>query len=394
MSENQSLLRLSDGQLFWLEPGRGESAVDGDVRQRLVSELEKRNHRVVFAAPGEDVRLIDVSVSREERRHLDQALPFMLEEQLSEDIDALHFARGSLTQDHLPVAVVSDTCMEQWRSQLADLPPTLPWVPEPLLLPHQSGEWTVVQDGARVLLRFGDGRGACLEVAHLSLLLSSLASEAPERVVVYASDEALRPLFDPWADRLEWRRGGLSEALLLGQGGDGSLDLRQGDYAPRLPYEAWWRQWRVVAALLLVGVLAQAGSIWLDLRRLDRENLVLRQEIQALYRQVNPRGNVVDAERQLRRQIQALSGDGGNASFTTLLAPLGEAVSRREGTRLASLNYSQRSGELRVNLLAPDFDEVEALRQALVKAGLQATLENSSRNGDRVRARLRIGGEA
>lgn len=394
MSENQSLLRIRDGSLYWLEPGQGDVAVEDDALERLRVALAQRNHQIVFAAPGEDVRLLEVSVTREERRHLDQALPFMLEEQLSEDIEGLHFARGKYHGNELQVAVVSEDCMGEWQAQLGDLPPMLPWIPEPLLLPWQNGEWTVVLDGDRALLRLGPGRGACIEFSHLPLLLSSLGGQAPDRVVVYAPDDTQRPVFESWADRLEWRRGGLAEALLLGQRSEASLDLRQGAWAPRLPYEAWWRQWRPVAAVLLVGLVLHTGATWLDLRRLDRENLVLRGEVQALYRQVNPRGNVVDAERQLRRQIQALSGEAGDSSFTALLAPLGEAVSERRDTRLASLNYSQRSGELRVNLLAPDFDEVEALRQALIKAGLQAKLENTSRNRDRVRARLSIGGGA
>jgi hypothetical protein len=41
-------------------------------------------------------------------------------------------------------------------------------------------------------------------------------------------------------------------------------------------------------------------------------------------------------------------------------------------------------------MLAPDFDAVEDIRAGLVNAGLDATLENSSRAGEGVRARLRI----
>jgi type II secretory pathway component PulL len=57
------------------------------------------------------------------------------------------------------------------------------------------------------------------------------------------------------------------------------------------------------------------------------------------------------------------------------------------------LTYSQSRGELRINLLAPDFGAVERLQSALSAQGVQATLENSSRSGDQVRARLRIGGD-
>ena len=69
-------------------------------------------------------------------------------------------------------------------------------------------------------------------------------------------------------------------------------------------------------------------------------------------------------------------------------------IASADGMQLASLNYSQGSRELRINLLAPDFGAVEGLRAALTQDGLDATLENSSRSGDRVRARLRIGGRS
>ncbi len=109
---------------------------------------------------------------------------------------------------------------------------------------------------------------------------------------------------------------------------------------------------------------------------------------------VNPRGAVVDPERQLQRQVAALRGGGGGGSFTALLAPLAEGIGAKAGLQLASLTYSQSRGELRINLLAPDFSAVERLQAALSAQGVQASLENSSRSGDQVRARLRIGGDS
>ena len=131
-------------------------------------------------------------------------------------------------------------------------------------------------------------------------------------------------------------------------------------------------------------------SGWLQVQQLERENLALRGEIEAVYREVNPRGAVVDPERQLQRQLASLRGGGGGASFTGLLSPLAMQLAEAGGMQLASLNYSQSGNELRINLLAPNFAAVEALRTALTGEGLDATLENSSRSGDGVRARLRL----
>ena len=348
------------------------------------------------AAPGADVRLFELAPTREERRHLDTSLPFMLEESLAEDIEGLHFARRESAPGQLSVAVVSRARMAQWQEQLGEFAALPNWVPEPLLLPWEAGQWTLVLEPQQALLRYGACAGTTLEPDLLPALLTALAAEAdPEALVVYGADEArdLELLPPELRPRAQWRRGGLGDALLLSAAAGPLLNLRQGDFAPRLPLERWWRQWRAVAALLLVAVAAHLLAGWLDLRSLRAENLALRAEIERIYRDVNPRGAVVDAEKQLRRQLEALGGAESTARFASLLEPLGRLIAAQQGTMLASLNYNQRSGELRVNLIAPDFAAVESIRAGLVAAGQVAALENSSRSGDRVRARLTLQAE-
>ena len=100
MSENISLLRLRDGRLHWLRAGSSQSldVADTAVADDLRAQLAQRGHHVVFAAPGSDIRLLELATTREERRHLDAALPYMLEELLAEDIEQLHFEAAPPTQ--------------------------------------------------------------------------------------------------------------------------------------------------------------------------------------------------------------------------------------------------------------------------------------------------------
>ena len=394
MSENRSVLMLRDGALEWLSPGSHARRVDDDLtRAALRDELGRRDHRVAFAAPGGDIRLLSREVAPEERRHLDSSLPFLLEESLTEDIEDLHFARQMLGRDRCAVAVVAHERMEHWRDDLGEFATLVPWIPEALLLPWQDGEWTLVFDGDSALLRYGDCLGTRMERALLPALLAGLAEELPPAtLVVYGTEESAERASVPEALResVSWRRGDLASALLL-SGNEAPIDLRQGSYAPQLPYARWWTQWRNVAALAGVALAVHLLSGWLQIQRLERENLALRSEIEAVYREVNPRGAVVDPERQLQRQLAALRGGGGGGSFTGLLSPLATQLAAADGMQLASLNYSQSGGELRINLLAPNFAAVEALRTALTGEGIDATLENSSRSGEGVRARLRLG---
>lgn len=395
MSENQSVLLLRDGALFWLEPGAevARSVHSDEDRQALAQQLAKRGHGHVFAVPGADVRLLEIDIAKEERRHLDGSLPFMLEETLSEDIEELHFAKVPLGADRYSVAVVRKACMHSWKAALADLAENIDWIPEPLLLPWQAGEWTILLEGESALLRFGQGEGTRIERDLLPSLLSALGQTVEvQRVLVYGDNEEkdTAQVSACVSAPIEWRRGSLGTTLLLGGATASTVRLLQGEFAPRLPFDRWWQQWRMVAAVLLLAVVADGLTAWLDYRHLERENLALRTEMQGIYRRVNPRGAVSDIEKQLNGQLRALRGDGGNGSFLTLLAPLSDAFPKSGEMNLASLTYSQRSEEIRVNINAPSFDAVEALRTRLNTGGLVATMESSSRSGDRVRARLRM----
>ena len=45
-----------------------------------------------------------------------------------------------------------------------------------------------------------------------------------------------------------------------------------------------------------------------------------------------------------------------------------------------------------MNIVAADYTAVEQIREGINKTGLKAVMESSSAQGDRVRARIRVGG--
>ena len=124
-------------------------------------------------------------------------------------------------------------------------------------------------------------------------------------------------------------------------------------------------------------------------RRLGERHLQLRQQIEALYRSVEPRGNAPEPERQLQRKVQALRGQGG-AALMPLLQSVGAAVHGIDGVALQSLSYSDRQQEVRISFSAGSFADVEKLRQAIAAKGLEAQLVGSSADGSRTRAQMRV----
>ncbi|NND66453.1 MAG: type II secretion system protein GspL [Halioglobus sp.] len=391
-----AVVRLIDGRLAWYPPGAsdGPQWLDDEIQaDTLRAALSQRRMRVVFAAPGADVRLLRLSVTPEEKKHIDRSLPFMLEEQVAADVEDLHFAHQAQDKTQYTVGVVASDAMAGWEAHLSDFQGITTWVPEPLLLPWQRGEWCLVLEGERAILRCGSADGFSVERDLLPILLGGLTGEdaTPEAIVIYGADQAADTDLVPeqLRDRVQWRDGDFYSALLLADE-EVPLNLLQGDFAPRLPLGRWWRHWRAAAALFVAAFLLQLVALYADYRNLNAQNLALRGAVEESYRKANPRGVINEAERQLTRQLNALRGTGQTSGFTSLMHRVGTAVASMPGTSIASINYSDKGDSMRMNVVAKDFEGVEQLRQKLAGAGLKAVMESSNAQDKGVRARLRV----
>ena len=392
-----AVVRLVEGRLAWYPPGAGDQPqwLDDDaVRDSLRATLSQRRIKVCFAAPGADARLLTLTVAPEEKKHLSQSLPFMLEEQVAADVDNLHFAYTPLEDDRYAAAVVAKAKMLEWQSLFDELPGIPPWIPEPLLLPWQAGEWCLVMEGDTAIVRTGQCEGFTIERELVDPILQGVLgdSDAPSAVIVYGMDQAADTALLPkeLRDKVQWRRGNLCAALLLSEVPAVRVNLLQGEFAPRLPLEQWWRQWRAVAAVFAAACIIQLAAVYAEYRSLSSQNLALRTAVEESYRQAIPRGAVVDAEKQLRRQLELAGGSGQPSGFIGLIERVGGAIAGMPGTSIASINYNDKGNEMRLNIVAADFEGVEQLRSRMSEAGLEAIMESSTTQGERVSARLRV----
>ncbi|MEZ5573980.1 MAG: type II secretion system protein GspL [Halioglobus sp.] len=394
---NTAVVRLIADRLAWYPPGAGvepQWLEDEAVSEKLRAMLAQRRIKVCFAAPGADTRLLTLTVAPEEKKHLSRSLPYTLEEQVAADVDNLHFAFCPLEDNTFAVAIAARDKMLQWQSLLADYPGIQQWLPEPLLLPWQAGEWCLVLEGDTAIVRVGECAGFTVERDLLTTVLHSVVTESgiPDAVIVYGMDETADTEVLPMAvrDRMQWRRGNLCAALLLSETPQIKLNLLQGEFAPRLPLALWWKQWRAVAAVFAAAFVLQLVAVYAEYRNLSAQNLALRTAIEQSYRRAFPQGQVVDAEKQLRRQLDALGGTGQASGFVGLIERVGKAIHGMPGTSIASINYNDKGDEMRLNIVAADFEGVEQLRSRINEAGLEAIMESSSTQGDRVSARLRV----
>lgn len=396
--QNTAIIRRVDGELAWFPPGANDGPhwLNQDAEQEALRQaIAERRLSLLFAVPGEEVRLLPMQVTSQERRHFNKSLPFLLEEELAVDITELHFAHCAIDKLDYAVAVCSHDNMQAYRNLLGGFQGIDKWIPEPLLLPWQQGEWCLVLEEQRAIVRTGQCTGFSIETDMLpALLLAVLADgEEPAAVVIYGQQQNEDTVLVPETlrDRVQWRQGDLYAAMLIADEPTPALNLRQGQYVQRLPLKRWWGQWRAAAILFGAALGLHLLATWADYRQLSEENVQLRTAVQESYRQAYPRGAIVDPEKQLKRQLDALSGTSEGSGFTRLMEQVGQVVSSSNGTSIVSINYNDKAGEMRLNIVAADYSSVEQVRSGINERGLEAIMENSTAQGDKVRARLRVG---
>ena len=359
----------------------------GALEAEAISDETVLPQSVVIGLPSDDVRTAVLEVSADERKHLASSLPYMMEEQVADDVEDLHFVSAPIDEEAYLVAFTRKAQMSNWIEALPGAEELKLFSPEALCLPVNGNECCIVVQGREAVMRWSESQGARVDLTLLSVVLDSLPDK-PGSLVIYGTDRdaVMAHLSDEQASRVDWRQGGWGALLMLTQASP-PINLRQGAFAPRLPLGKWWNIWKTVAIAAGVAMALQFVADLAQYQTLKNHNLELRSAIQESYRKANPRGAVVDVEKQLNRQLSEFAGGDGVAAFTPRLVDVVTATLAHDG-RVTSVNYS--AGQLRLNLTVDNFAAVERIRQQLEQSGLKATLETSNARGDEVRARLRV----
>ncbi|HEY3700033.1 MAG TPA: type II secretion system protein GspL [Spongiibacteraceae bacterium] len=389
--KNILLLHASDDdQLSWNAP-YATTPLHGSVRE-VAAEPAARTAELILVVPAQKVLLQEIAFAAHERKLLRQTIPYSLEEQLIDDVDAQHFALGAIQGEQVPVAIVDKQWLGAWLQQCQQAGLDIKRVlPEQLLLPYREHCWTLIAEPDRWLVRIGAYRGFALEPESAALALQLLldsAHELPQQLLVHSA-QPIEILLPQLPELLRGSIEVLEQAQPIMAGDVPIIDFLQGAFARTLPWRRWWSQWRPAAIVFAVAIAVHLLVGGVQHYRLNKQNLALRQQIEAVYRTVEPRGVVNDPELQLRRKVQALQSHQGSGVLS-LLQQVGGALKTIDGVSVQNLTFSEHQGELRVSLSASTFKDVETARAAIAKAGLNAQLVGSNTDGDKTRAQLRI----
>jgi general secretion pathway protein L len=323
----------------------------------------------VVLVPTEDVRLLGVDLPIASRARRAAALPFVLEDEVSEPIEVLHAALGeALSPGRYMAGIVRHDRMAQWCEviEAAGLEAAAV-VPDALTLPRADfGSWSVAASADRVMVHGHDGTAFAVPGSVFSAVWQ--AADRP-RLISYG--DALPQEFTSEPDA-----AGRSEPLSWA--GSIALDLRQGRYARKSRRAPWLQRLLLVAGIGLLGHLAiytvdtVALILTADARRAEVADLV-----------ATAGGPVsgdlaATAEAMLPRASHATGLLPVLVRAAEALKPVAETIS------FQSVAYERATG-LVMEVEASDLAALQEVEAALRGAGLAPVSRGAAAEGGRAR---------
>jgi general secretion pathway protein L len=369
---------------------------------------------VVVLAPARNVLLSAAEVPVGQHRYAKQAMPFLVEEKLAEDIEDVHIAIGPVFKtEPVPVAVVRHFDVINWLDALYSVGLPTAWlVPEQLAAPWQPGRVTVYLEEQCSLIRDGAWHGLGCDVENTELAVSLVAQQCrgatptslPQIDLAYSETPEARAAAERLRSSLQDRVGnpiklvGYRESALevlartqVKALGD-SINLLQGGYASKsVGFWGGFSAMRVAgtfaACAVLHLVLTLGAGLWFDWRA-----ATLKADGRALYSEWFPQAQRVFNP---RRQLQSKLASSDGAGSELLLSYIGAVANdwQAEGNlKLQAIEYDGQARSMSLQLQSAAAEQMGNLQQQLQARGFPAKLQSVAQRGDSVTGRLKLGG--
>jgi general secretion pathway protein L len=369
-----------------------------------------RSGKVVVLAPAAQILLAEPELPPGGGAKLARAVPFALEEQLTEDVDQLSFAIGHRRlSGGTPVAVVSRAVLQGWIADLsaAGFDPQAIY-PDISLMPENPGQTVLWLERDRLAVRRPGAIPFAVELAPVkeALVVAGVISDPlqpsdepkpKESAILYVTredwarvQEDFEELLEEFASlKVQLLADGPLPWLARGMNSLDAVNLLQGEFSRTTGYSERWHRWRLAAglaaALLLVHVAAQA----LQIRQAKQQSAALDGEISQIFSSAMPGDKSSEPRRQMQSKLERIrKSSAGPQYFLHTLQTLSGAVAVVPKTTISALSYRENALDMTVN--APSLAALSQLTQFVGKQGFSAEIQSSNPVATGVEAHLHI----
>ena len=371
---------------IWRLAAPGDAAQTGewhpDAGDPTLSLLAQR-HPAWVLVPASDCAFHRVTLPAGARRNAQQALAFLLEEQLATEIEESHFALIHRDKSDCAVAVVGREKMRAWQAWCEGLGlNVLALTPDALALPQNPTGWSAVRCGEQWLFRCETCSGMAVETPWLGELLVHWPDLAP--IACYSPPPDIAA---PWQPRP------VQDLLALAASNPQArkICLRQGNFAakrrPPTP-----RRWRPAIVATLALLLLWSGNRLHDHLALARQADAAVQASRDFYRQwFKAEKNLVNPRLQMQQHLRRLESVSARPALISRLGALQQIIAETPGIRLRALSFDAARNALQLEISAVSSQALAQFSQR-ARAGFRVQTGEMKPRADGIEGRLTLEG--
>ncbi len=366
-------------------------SVTGFGEVSSLSDYPIREEEVIGVVPGEWVTNHRVNLPAKTRKQFNAALPYSLEESISEEVENMHFICPHWKAgEESNVVVVAKSKMLEWQRLATEHRlPVKQLLPDHSLVPfHEAADCSIALVGSELLANHRNGEGVSIDKDFADIWLMNV----PMGDVIAVNDEALTENLisaNPDRDFRFWDFGSkLAHWLEYEQAQ--SLDLWSDVYRPRIS--------RMSKKVFVLPLIILASSLVLKLGydsyryvALHAEIRSIQSEAQAILKSRFPSLSDVSpgTEREMmERAVARMGGADKSKSVHNTLAQVSEILAQQ---RVSLSDISYRNDELVITCLLNDFSQVDLLTKKInSRSNLSAELQSSASEDGKIIASYSI----
>jgi len=378
-------------EIHWLVWSAAEQEIiaSGELSDanQLTQLTEKSLRReVVTFVPCSDVALKSLNVPAKSQRAIRLAVPYMLEDELAQDVEQLFFAYADIktanSEENCFVGVIEHEQMQQWITWLANAEiDCKKMLPDALSMPKHDDAWTAVQLGEQVLLSQGSWQAMTLDSNVWCLLAKSWQQqETPPTIYSYSELPIIEPelAFEQQAEELPL-------ALLAQNAEKQKFNLLQGEYQVKKQGSPIVKTWAWAAGIAVFALFMNLFVKSVTLFQINDQQAQIEQEIIQVYKKAFPktkRVRVATIRSQLKSKLKDIGSSNSEERFLSMLDKLVPAFSQVPQLKPDSIKFDGKRNELRMQATANDYQHFEKFKTLLEANQLSVSQGAQNNQGD------------
>ena len=361
----------------------------GTLSDAATASLQKN---ITIVVPGENVLFLTAEVPGKNLQRVQQAIPYVLEDRVIDDVDKLYFSVKKQNSDSLDnqynVSIINKKYFELIIEQLESVG---------IYADAMIADYFLLKDDNNCLL---DGIKLIYndkDIKFSSLLDSSIKLDADKELKLIncnkttSENTLLTELIEK--NNVVEEKCELHPLLYLVKNNSNyNINLLQGIYKKKKDWSQAGKTWLPVSVLFSIWLIIQGGMFIFDYIDLSKKNKLINLEITKIYKKTFPKSRrTKNAKALMESQLISLKKRKGKSgsSFTEMLSNSASVFSKIKGLEIKSLRYYD--GKINLEIQISSLQALDKLSEQLNKEkGYQVEVQNASSGKETVTARLQI----